>query len=124
MEAAKLGVSAAGAVLHYINWELRRDISHVRRIRLKNPADYLLLDEATTSNLELINPLNTNRQQNNATLLAVLDKTKTAMGSRLLRDWIVRPLHNLSAINRRLNAVETFTNDRLLLNETRDFCAR
>ncbi len=120
-ENAKLGVSAAGAVLHYVNWDLRRDVSHVRRIRLKNPADYLLLDEATTSNLELVTSLNTNRQQNNATLLAVLDKTKTAMGSRMLRDWIVRPLHNLNSINRRLDAVETFTNDRLLLNETRDF---
>jgi DNA mismatch repair protein MutS len=120
-EQAKLGVCAAGAMLHYVNWELRRDISHVRRLQIKNPADYLLLDEATTSNLELVTSLNTNRQQNKATLLAVLDTAKTAMGGRLLRDWIVRPLHNLTAINQRLDAVETFTRDRLLLNETREF---
>lgn len=120
-EHSKLGVCAAGAMLHYVHWELRRDISHVRRLRVKNPADYLLLDEATTSNLELINSLNTNRQQNKATLLAVLDNSKTAMGGRLLRDWISRPLHNLAAIELRLNAVETFTKDRLLLNETREF---
>lgn len=120
-EQTQLGVCAAGAMLHYVNWELRRDVSHVRRLRVKNPADYLLLDEATTSNLELITPLNTNRQQNNATLLAVLDNTKTAMGSRLLRDWIVRPLYNLDSINRRHDSVEAFTADRLLLNETRDF---
>lgn len=120
-EQSELGVCAAGAMLHYVSWELRRDISHVRRLRVKNPADYLLLDEATTSNLELITSLNTNRQQNKATLLAVLDNSKTAMGGRLLRDWIIRPLHNLDAINQRLDAVETFTIDRLLLNETRDF---
>ena len=119
-ENAPLGLRAAGAVLYYVNTELRRNLAHVRRIQLKNPDDYLLLDETTAMNLELIAPLNSARQGPKSTLLSVLDSTRTAMGARLLREWIVRPLRELSAINARHDAVEAFTTRRPLLNEIRD----
>ena len=118
-ENAPLGLRAAGAVLYYVNTELRRNLAHVRRIQLKNPDDYLLLDETTAMNLELVAPLNPARQGPKATLLSVLDSTRTAMGARMLREWIVRPLRELSAINARHDAVEAFTTNRMLLNDVR-----
>jgi DNA mismatch repair protein MutS len=119
-ENSPLGLRAAGAVLYYVSTELRRNLAHVRRIQVKNPDDYLLLDETTVMNLELIAPLNPARQGPKSTLLSVLDTTKTAMGARLLRDWIVRPLSDLSSINARLDAVEAFTSNRTLLAQVRE----
>jgi len=122
-ENSPLGLRAAGAVLYYVSTGLRRNLAHVRRIQVKNPDDYLLLDETTVMNLELVAPLNPARQGPKSTLLSVLDTTKTAMGARLLRDWIVRPLNNLAAINARLDAVEAFTANRTLLAQVRDLRA-
>ena len=119
-ENAPLGLRAAGAVLHYVATELRRNLAHVRRIQLKNPDDYLLLDETTAMNLELVAPLNPARQGPKSTLLSVLDATRTAMGARMLREWIIRPLCELAAINARHDAVEAFTTNRMLLNNVRD----
>jgi len=118
-ENSPLGLRAAGAVLYYVNTELRRNLAHVRRIQVKNPDDYLLLDETTVMNLELIAPLNPARQGPKATLLSVLDSTRTAMGARMLRDWIVRPLSDLASINARLDAVSAFVANRILLNDVR-----
>jgi DNA mismatch repair protein MutS len=119
-ENSPLGLRAAGAVLYYVNTGLRRNLAHVRRIQVKNPDDYLLLDETTVMNLELIAPLNPARQGPKATLLSVLDTTRTAMGARMLRDWIVRPLSDLAAIHARLDAVQAFTANRTLLAEMRE----
>ncbi len=119
-ENSPLGLRAAGAVLYYVNTGLRRNLAHVRRIQVKNPDDYLLLDETTVMNLELVAPLNPARQGPKSTLLSVLDTTCTAMGARMLRDWIVRPLRDLSAINARLDAVQAFTGNRTLLAEVRE----
>ncbi len=119
-ENSPLGLRAAGAVLYYVNTGLRRNLAHVRRIQVKNPDDYLLLDETTVMNLELVAPLNPARQGPKSTLLSVLDTTKTAMGARMLRDWIVRPLSDLSSINARLDAVQAFTGNRTLLAQTRE----
>jgi len=118
-ENSPLGLRAAGAVLYYVSTELRRNLAHVRRIQVKNPEDYLLLDETTVMNLELIAPLNPARQGPKATLLHVLDSTRTAMGARMLRDWIVRPLRDLSAIHARHNAVSAFVSNRMLLQDVR-----
>jgi DNA mismatch repair protein MutS len=119
-ENCPLGLRAAGAVLYYVNSELRRNLTHVRRIQVKNPDDYVLLDETTVSNLELVASLNPARQGPKAALLKVLDSTRTAMGARMLRDWIVRPLRDLAAINARLDAVEAFTKNRTLLGGVRE----
>lgn len=119
-ENCRLGLRAAGAVLYYVHTELRRNLAHVRRIQVKNPDDYILLDETTVMNLELIAPLNPARQGPKATLLNVLDSTRTAMGARMLRDWIVRPLHDLAAIQARHDAVQAFTETRPLLAQVRE----
>lgn len=119
-ENSPLGLRAAGAVLYYVTTELRRNLKHVRRIQVKNPDDYLLLDETTVANLELVTPLNPARQGPKSTLLSVLDTTRTAMGARMLRDWIVRPLRDLSAINARLDAVGAFAENRTRLAQVRE----
>ena len=117
VNSAAAGLGAAGAVLHYVTQSLRRQIEHVRRVQVKNPADFMLLDEATISNLDLVD---TTGAKKPVTLLGVLDSTKTHMGARLLRDWLLRPLTNLAGINARHDAVEFFTRDRKLLADLRD----
>jgi len=113
-------LGAAGAVLYYVKTELRRNLSHVRSIRVKNPADYLLMDETTATNLELFEPINSNRQAYKATLLNVLDSSCTAMGGRLLREWLLRPLNNLEQIQARHDAVELLVNNQTYLRSLRD----
>ncbi len=112
---AAAGVCAGGAVLHYVAQQLRRPLDHVRQVRVKNPADYMLLDEATVRNLDLL--------EGNASVMRVIDTTRTAMGGRLLRDWLVRPLNQSDAIHRRLDAVETLTRDKPTLHELREALA-
>ena len=118
------GVGAAGAVLHYVTHELHRQVGHVRRLSVKNPTDYMLLDEATISNLDLVSTRNPGRGGEATNLLRVLDTTRTAMGSRLLRDWLLRPLMDLKEVGRRHDAVEALVKDRKLLADLRDAMAQ
>ena len=90
-------VAAAGAIVHYLKHQLRRKIDHLASLRSDAPADYVLLDAATQSNLELVEP----RTARDTTLLAVLDRTGTSMGGRKLRAWILQPLRNLPELQRR-----------------------
>src|SRR6478672_5219134 len=89
--------AAAGAIVHYLKHQLRRKIDHLTSLRSDAPADYVLLDAATQTNLELVE----SRRLHNTTLLAVLDRTATPMGGRKLRAWILQPLRNLSELQRR-----------------------
>ncbi|MFH0953855.1 MAG: DNA mismatch repair protein MutS [Verrucomicrobiota bacterium] len=118
------GLGAAGAVLHYVTQKLRRQVGHVRRIQVRNPSSYMLLDEATVSNLDLVASRSPGRTGLPATLLRVLDATKTAMGGRLLRDWLLRPLTDLQEIGRRHDAVEALAKNRGLLGDLRDALAQ
>src|SRR5437773_2031369 len=87
-------VAAAGAIVHYLKHQLRRKIDHLTSLRSDAPADYVLLDAATQTNLELVE----SRRLDDTTLLAVLDRTATPMGGRKLRAWILQPLRNLSEL--------------------------
>ncbi len=117
--ALSAGVGAAGGMLYYVKTELRRNLSHVRNLRVKNPADYMLMDETTATNLELVVPINT-RAAYKATLLNVLDSTCTAMGGRLLREWLLRPLNDLERIHGRHDAVELMVGNQTYLRSLRD----
>ncbi len=77
--------------------------------------DFMVLDAETRRNLELTETLRDNRSE--GSLLWVLDQTKTAMGKRMLRQWVNKPLLNLAAITARLDLVETFYRDGVLRNE-------
>jgi DNA mismatch repair protein MutS len=90
-------VAAAGAIVHYLKHQLRRNIDHLTALRSDALADYVVLDAATQTNLELVE----SRRTGNTSLLAVLDRTVTPMGGRRLRSWILQPLRNLHELERR-----------------------
>jgi DNA mismatch repair protein MutS len=100
---------AAGAVLHYISETQKGKLAHIRDISFYNPSEYMLLDYATRRNLEITYSINEENQ--NGTLISILDKTITAQGGRLFKKWITRPLNDLGKINNRLNAVDYFFNN-------------
>ena len=90
-------IAAAGAIVHYLKHQLRRNIDHVTALRCDAPSDHVLLDAATQTNLELVE----SRNSRDTSLLAVLDRTITSMGARKLRAWILQPLRNLMELERR-----------------------
>ena len=87
-------VAAAGAMVHYLKHSLRRKVDHLTSLRCDASADYVLLDAATQTNLELVE----SRSVRDTSLLAVLDRTATPMGGRKLRAWILQPLRDLSEL--------------------------
>jgi len=103
----KPGISAAGALLHYLKENKKSDLNHISHLARFDDADYLLLDDTTRRNLELIQPLMAGGNHR-ATLIAVLDQTKTAMGGRMLMNWLLRPLMQVKLIQQRLDAVNEF----------------
>ena len=115
-EDLEVGVTAAGALLHYITRHLRRDAGHLRSFQPYRHATHLLVDEATQSHLELV----ASRSGASMTLLSALDRTKTPMGGRTLRHWILHPLCDLAAIHARQDVLESLLNQALLLSELRE----
>ena len=97
-------VCAAGALLGYIEETQKAELLHIKRIDIFNSGQYMELDYTTRCNLELTETLRTGEKR--GSLLWVLDRTKTPMGSRLLRSWVERPLLSPLAIKRRLSSVD------------------
>ncbi len=111
-------VRAAGAVLYYTVENLKCSTGHISSLRLKTREDFLLLDPASRRNLELADPMLGSAKD--STLLHVLDRTKTPMGGRLMRNWVLNPLRNVDAIVERQDVVGTFKDDPLTLGELRE----
>jgi DNA mismatch repair protein MutS len=97
-------VGAAGAALRYLRDTQKREVTHVTGLVTRGPGDVLVVDGLTRRNLELVDNLSDGSRR--GTLLDVLDQTRTALGSRALREWILRPLSELERIQDRLDAVE------------------
>ena len=110
-------VCAAGALLHYVHVTLRHAVDHVRSIRLRESADFLALDAGTIRHLALLPGDGVDRE---ASLLGVLNVTRTPMGARRLAGWIRQPLRRADAVNARLDAVEAFVKDRISLSTLRE----
>jgi DNA mismatch repair protein MutS len=83
-------IAAAGGVLHYLTYQLRRNCAHLRTLSVRNASDHVLIDTASQSNLDLVE----SRSGKQHTLVGVLDRTSTPMGARKLRDWILHPLRD------------------------------
>lgn len=98
------GVVAAGAVLHYLSMTLHTQISHIRNISRIEEERYVRLDKFTIRSLELLGSMH----ESGSSLLSVIDKTVTAMGSRLLKRWMVFPLKDKKPIEERLDIVEYY----------------
>ncbi|WP_342626051.1 DNA mismatch repair protein MutS [Peptoniphilus timonensis] len=91
------------------------NLKHINNISYYNNFDFLFLDESSKRTLEIVKGLNTFTKK--GSLLDVLDKCSTSMGSRKLKKWVESPLINLEKIERRLNLIESFTKDLLLLDK-------
>ncbi len=113
-------VGAAGALLHYLTRQMRRSATHLRRLQPYRASEFLVLDAATQSHLELVQ----SRSGRNMTLLGALDRTVTPMGARLLRGWILHPLCDVSAIKARQNAIGLLLDDALRLGQVREHLGR
>ncbi len=101
-----VGIQAAGAALRYLHeTQPSSHLEHIRRLQVRRIGQDMHLDCVTIQNLELVRPIIGGERRGETTLLAVLDRTVTAMGSRLMRDWILKPLLSCDAINARLDAV-------------------
>lgn len=111
-----LAVAAAGGALHYVRETQKADAEHITSLSYFEPADYLVLDSATVRNLELVEALDGSRAR---TLFAVLDETVTGMGSRLLKQWILRPSLKIGEVNARLGAVAELRSATILRDRLR-----
>ena len=98
------GLMAVSAVLHYLQETQKGAVRHLTGITPYSNAEFLVMDEATRRNLELISTLGEGRKK--GSLLGLMDRTVTAMGGRKLRQWISYPLVSMTAISERLDAVE------------------
>lgn len=113
--------AAAGAILYYVRSTQRgaSSLDHIDRIGFYERQSSLVLDAVTVRNLELIEPL-FSASDAGMTLLRSLDETRTAMGKRLLRAWMLRPSLDASEINSRLDAVEELTKQTIIREELRE----
>ncbi|WP_312693086.1 DNA mismatch repair protein MutS [Caproiciproducens sp.] len=105
-------VQSIGALLSYLKRTQRVGIERINGIDLYTGAQFMHLDLNARRNLELLETMR--NKEKRGSLLWVLDKTRTAMGKRLIRSWIEQPLLSPVQINRRLNAVEELTQDAIL----------
>ncbi|MEJ2079542.1 MAG: DNA mismatch repair protein MutS [Acidobacteriota bacterium] len=101
-------LSAAGSLLYYVKETQKCPLRHITGLKLLDAAPFLRMDDATVRNLELVQGVDGNRRW---TLLATLDLTRTGMGARLLRRWILRPSLEVDEIEARLDAVEELSAD-------------
>jgi DNA mismatch repair protein MutS len=111
-------LTSAGALLLYLQETLKAGLSHLSRLRPHRQDRFLFLDEVTRRSLELTRTLRDGNRD--GSLLAVLDRTVTAMGARLLQEWLVSPLAERSAIDARLDAVAELLDEHSLRQELRD----
>ncbi|WP_139488873.1 DNA mismatch repair protein MutS [Brevibacillus dissolubilis] len=110
--------TAINCLLHYIGLTQKRSLSHMRVLKQYEAREYLQMDGFSRRNLELTETIRDKSKK--GSLLWLLDKTETAMGGRMLRRWIERPLLNQSEIEKRLEALEAFKGDLLLRSDVRE----
>ena len=103
-EGLKSGICAAGAALAYLQQTQKGAVPHISSLSRYYISDYMILDPLTQRNLELLSPLPGGSKE--TTLSSVLDGTKTSMGGRLLRNWLLKPLRDVAQIIQRQEGVE------------------
>ena len=118
IEGSNEAVCALGAAIDYLTEVQKSGLDNIREIDFYSDSRFMKIDFSSRRNLELTETMR-NREKR-GTLLWVLDKTKTAMGKRLIRSWIEQPLMNIAKITKRHNAVSELVNDSLMLNEEID----
>lgn len=104
----KNAITAAGALIKYLELTQIQALPHITRLSVEDESEYLQLDATSIKNLEIFE---SNQTNNKNSLIAILDKTATSMGSRLLRRWLINPLRNHDIINDRLDTVTAIIKD-------------
>jgi DNA mismatch repair protein MutS len=112
IENLNAGLCAAGVNLNYLQETQKANLPHLNKISLYNPSDYMSLDFATKRNLEIMSTMQEGARE--GSLIQVLDKTKTAMGGRMLKKWISAPLTRLEPILARQRSIEDFVKNKPL----------
>ena len=110
-------IVAAGVILGYLEDTAKGVLRHLRGLSVYSDSSFMALDESTLRNLEIVQNLNDRSRR--YTLLEVLDQTRTSMGARKLKRWLLQPLKEAGPINERLDLVEFFYKDQILLSRTR-----
>lgn len=122
VEEMNKAVIASGVIMNYLKETQKAHLTHINKLSLFNPTDYMLLDFSTKRNLEITFTMQEGERE--GSLISILDRTETPMGGRLLKRWISAPLRKLEAITKRLEAVdELYKNRKLrenLLNELKE----
>ena len=114
-----IGLIASGALLKYLYDTQMTELGHITHITPYLASKYMLIDSSTRRNLELTETLR--EKQKRGSLLWVLDKTKTAMGGRMLRSALEQPLINVEEMNSRLDAIETLNGNSIARDEIREY---
>ena len=111
LEEHKLSACSAGALMKYLDVTQKNSLEHITSLRFSQSGNHMLIDPNTRRNLELTESLRGKGKK--GTLLNLLDKTCTAMGGRLLRNWVEQPLLSREEINSRLDAVAELVQNRI-----------
>lgn len=114
----RAGVIAAGQVMNFLKDTQKRTIFHINKLNRYNIDDYMVLDYSTRRNLELTSTIRENKKE--GSLLSIIDKTTTAMGSRLIKRWINQPLIEKDRIEQRLNAVDELSDNYMKMQEIQE----
>ncbi len=109
---------AVGALLQYLGDTQKVDLKHINGLQICHNKEYMMLDSWTRRNLEILETLRSKHKK--GTLLWLLDNTQTAMGGRMLKKWVERPLINCKAIQNRLDAVEELKNNIKLMEQIKE----
>jgi DNA mismatch repair protein MutS len=115
VEELNEGIIAGGAVLNYLQETQKTNLSHLNSISLYNYSDYMILDSSTRRNLEITFTLQEGQRE--GSLISILDKTHTAMGGRLMKQWVSRPLREKSAVEKRQDSVEEVLKEKVIRNK-------
>ncbi|MGI6114425.1 MAG: DNA mismatch repair protein MutS, partial [Mahellales bacterium] len=118
LEDKPAAVGASGALLQYLTETQRIGLAHINRIHAYNIVDYMILDSTTRRNLELVETMINKTKK--GSLLWLLDKTLTAMGGRMLKNWIQQPLISSTLIKKRLYGVKEIIDSPQLLDGIKD----
>lgn len=114
LEHYPAGICAAGGLLSYLYKIQKQQLSQIGMVQVYSPGEFMILDAATRRNLELTMPLVGGNKK--ATLISILDFTCTAMGGRMLKNWLVQPLMNIDEIIQRQEAVHIIKSNVFLRN--------
>ena len=122
VNSAPLAVGAAGALLEHVKDLRQNELGHISALRLVTSHETLFIDNETMRNLELFEPIRGDTPC--TTLIEHIDRTRTAMGARMLRRWLMHPSRELDVIQNRLRAISEFHNDQIAMRSVREKLSR